>query len=171
MTLFVGGFYWRQRLLPTGQLMAKGKLRISISSIWGLQFSYVYGHLAAGRAWMMVGEINGSFKGWQDRLFLTLYRLWMLLGDTKRRTCWDSSFVPFGTIFPWAFCRSSIALLYCPALFRSSFRRSHRRISQPNGISFRYYLYFPVRGLFRLRYGMAIFNRAGKRRRGLDGNI
>ncbi len=27
---------------------------------------------------MMVGEINGSFKGWQDRLFLTLFLLSML---------------------------------------------------------------------------------------------
>jgi PTS system ascorbate-specific IIC component len=64
MTLFVGGF-----LLSTGienvQLMAKGKpWYIHIINL-GLQFSMYMVILLQGVR-MMVGEINASFKGWQD---------------------------------------------------------------------------------------------------------
>ncbi len=65
MTLFVGGF-----LLSTGidnvQLMAKGKPRYIYIINLGLQFSMYMVILLQGVR-MMVGEINGSFKGWQDR--------------------------------------------------------------------------------------------------------
>lgn len=65
MTLFVGGF-----LLATGidnvQLMAKGKPWYIYIINLGLQFSMYMVILLQGVR-MMVGEINGSFKGWQDR--------------------------------------------------------------------------------------------------------
>lgn len=65
MTLFVGGF-----LLSTGidnvQMMAKGKPWYIYIINLGLQFSMYMVILLQGVR-MMVGEINGSFKGWQDR--------------------------------------------------------------------------------------------------------
>ena len=66
MTLFVGGF-----LLTTGidnvQAMAKGKPWYIYIINLGLQFSMYMVILLQGVR-MMVGEINASFKGWQDRL-------------------------------------------------------------------------------------------------------
>lgn len=123
MTLFVGGF-----LLATGidnvQLMAKGKPWYIYIINLGLQFSMYMVILLQGVR-MMVGEINGSFKGWQDRFIpnaIPAVDVAALLPFSPNAPRWDSSFVPSARFFPWAFCCSSIALLwYCLVLFRSSF--------------------------------------------------
>lgn len=123
MTLFVGGF-----LLATGidnvQLMAKGKPWYIYIINLGLQFSMYMVILLQGVR-MMVGEINGSFKGWQDRFIpnaIPAVDVAALLPFSPNAATLGFVFCTFGTIFPWAFCCSSIALLwYCLVLFRSSF--------------------------------------------------
>ncbi len=115
---------------------------------------------------MMVGEINGSFKGWQDRFIpnaIPAVDVAALLPFSPNAATLGFVFCTFGTIFPWASCCSSIALLwywFCSALL---FRRSIGVLANRMGISFRYYLYFPVRDYSDFRYGMGhSFNRAGK---------
>lgn len=135
MTLFVGGF-----LLATGidnvQLMAKGKPWYIYIINLGLQFSMYMVILLQGVR-MMVGEINGSFKGWQDRFIpnaIPAVDVAALLPFSPNAATLGFVFVPSARFFPWAFCCSPIALLwYYLGLFRSSFRRPNRCISQPNG--------------------------------------
>ncbi|EBV0663944.1 hypothetical protein DNM50_12135 [Salmonella enterica subsp. enterica serovar Weltevreden] len=100
MTLFVGGF-----LLATGidnvQLMAKGKPWYIYIINLGLQFSMYMVILLQGVR-MMVGEINGSFKGWQDRFIpnaIPAVDVAALLPFSPNAATLGFVFCTFGTIF------------------------------------------------------------------------
>ncbi|MCM5388680.1 PTS ascorbate transporter subunit IIC, partial [Escherichia coli] len=100
MTLFVGGF-----LLSTGidnvQLMAKGKPWYIYIINLGLQFSMYMVILLQGVR-MMVGEINGSFKGWQDRFIpnaIPAVDVAALLPFSPNAATLGFVFCTFGTIF------------------------------------------------------------------------
>ncbi|MGX9564198.1 PTS sugar transporter subunit IIC, partial [Escherichia coli] len=100
MTLFVGGF-----LLSTGidnvQMMAKGKPWYIYIINLGLQFSMYMVILLQGVR-MMVGEINGSFKGWQDRFIpnaIPAVDVAALLPFSPNAATLGFVFCTFGTIF------------------------------------------------------------------------
>ncbi|MFQ9622390.1 MAG: PTS sugar transporter subunit IIC [Enterobacteriaceae bacterium] len=112
MTLFVGGF-----LLSTGienvQLMAKVTL-VYLYYQPRLQFS-MYGHSPAGVR-MMVGEINASFKGWQDRLpdAIPAVDVAALLPFSPNAATLDSSSAPSAPYFRWVLLITKSPIMVLP---------------------------------------------------------
>ena len=87
---------------------------------------------------MMVGEINASFKGWQDRLIpdaIPAVDVAALLPFSPNAATLDSSSAPSAPYFRWASLLITKALLwYYPVLCPfSSLWRSYWCFSQPDG--------------------------------------